>query len=230
MSRVVIATALVGLAACGGPRERTPVVAEIVPTPTSGVGASPVALEDPEPKLPTIGDRRVGDVVIEEPLPSKLAREDLAPLYETSYYADAQPLEGFALRRPPMFVAVAGGPFHPFGMATPGEPIPESMPAEAAERARRGELTVSMIVITDPALVTAEGMGVGKTFADVQRAYPELDAYTFPGLWEEPSCIARPTPTSTIHFFFDGCQLARDGEPFGPDHEVLRVVVIDTAD
>ena len=97
MSRVVIATALVGLAACGGPRERTPVVAEIVPTPTSGVGASPVALEDPEPKLPTIGDRRVGDVVIEEPLPSKLAREDLAPLYETSYYADAQPLEGFAL-------------------------------------------------------------------------------------------------------------------------------------
>lgn len=230
MVRAVTVCGVVALSGCGPPPERPPVVAEIAPTSPSGTSAAPVALEDPALELPTITERRVGDVVIDQPIPAALLGEELAELYETSYYADAQPLEGFALRRPPMFVAVEGGPFHPFGMATPGQPVPDTMATEAAERAKRGELTVSMIIVTDPALVTAEGMGAGRTYADLQRAYPDLDAYTFPGLWEEPSCIARPTSESTIHFFLDGCQLARDGDPFAPDDKVLRVVVIDTTD
>lgn len=216
---------------CASPPAANPTpVADVAPMSAPDPTTAPPPIESPPPKVPRIVERRVGDVAILEPLPARLLTDDLADRYQTSYYADAQPLEGFALPDPPVFAAVDGGPFHPFGMATPGQPIPESMPAEAAARARRGELVVTMIVVTDPRVVTAEGMGVGRTYVDVQRAYPELDAYTFPGLWEEPSCIARPTSESSIHFFFKGCQLARDGQPFEPGDEVLRVVVLVAAD
>ena len=178
----------------------------------------------PDKKASRVTEQGVADVVVEEVFPKARVAPDLPERYKTTLYADAQPLEGFLLGPKPFLAVVDGGPYHPFGMASPGEPIPDSMPAEAVKRAQEGKLTVSMIVVSEPGLTTGAGLGVGSTFAQLKKAHPKHSAFTLPGLWEEPSCVAKPTKTSAIHFFYKTC----DGKAeslIADDEPAIRIVV-----
>ena len=129
--------------------------------------------------------------------------EGIDERYSTSFYGDAQPLEGFQLDEPPVFVAVTNGPFASWGRAHPGQPAPYTIRQKALALARAGKLRIGMLVVTDPALKTERGVGVGDSFAQFAKAHPKAGApATYPGLWEEPSCIARD---QTLWFFFDRC-------------------------
>ena len=95
------------------------------------------------------------------------------------------------------------------------------MPAEAVKRAKAGELLVKMVVVTEPRLRTVEDVGVGSTFKQLGAAYATRVDFTLPGLWEEPSCVAKPSNHSMIHFFMAECE---GGTP-QHDATVIRVVV-----
>lgn len=195
-----------------------------------GVVPAPIAsLEETAPKPPVVEESRVGDLVLAQALSAARLGGEPAKRYVTTFYADAQPLEGFTFETPPLFAALRGGPFHTFGMENPGEPVPETMAAEAVALAERGELTVQMLVITSAVLRTREGIGVGSSYETVAGAYPKLETLVLPGLWEEPSCIAKPHAASTIHFFFALCAMRDAAQKVGLDEKVIRVVVVDTS-
>lgn len=136
--------------------------------------------------------------------------------YSATYYADAQPLEGFALDEPPVLAVVAGGPFAKWGESHPGEPPTALVKATAVKQARAGKLTVDMLVTTDPRPKTELGIGVGDDFLAFSKRYPSAPApSTFPALWEEPSCVIQQ---GTLWFFFDRCDTRAQAT-------IIRIVV-----
>jgi hypothetical protein len=136
--------------------------------------------------------------------------------YATSFYADAQPLEGFQIADPPALALVSGGPFKTWGNDHPGDEAPAAVRQKAMSLARAGKLPIEMIVITDPRPKTAQGVGAGDSYASFASANPAAaELQRFPGLWEEPSCVASQ---DTIWYFFDRCDV--------PDQaKLLRIVV-----
>jgi hypothetical protein len=207
------------------PPPAPPPVAEVPAAPTTTAVAS-AALEEPPAKAALITETGIGDIAIDAPFPSSMISAKLAERYTTTMYADAQPLEGFTLHAPPVFATVKGGPYHPFGMAQPGEPIPDTMPAEAVARAKAGKLVVKMVVVTNERPRTDKDVGVATKMAELRRVYPELNVFTLPGLWEEPSCVAKPRPDSKVHFFFKTCSGSGE-DRIAADAPVIRVVVTD---
>jgi hypothetical protein len=157
-----------------------------------------------------IGDLRIGDA-----LPARVAGPELLAQYTTTFYADAQPLEGFTFSDPPVFAAASGGPFARWGMQHPGEAAPEAMRRDAVRLARAGKLAIEMLVITDPRPSTANGAFVSQGFTAFARAYPGVSRNPMPALWEEPSCVAQQ---GSLWFFFDHC---------GADEtaKIIRIVV-----
>lgn len=136
--------------------------------------------------------------------------------YAATYYADAQPLEGFTLDDPPVLAVVTGGPFAKWGQSHPGEPPTAAAKATAIKQARAGKLTVETLVTTDPRPKTELGIGVGDDFLAFSKRYPSAPApATFPALWEEPSCVIQQ---GTMWFFFDRCDTRAQAK-------IIRIVV-----
>lgn len=128
---------------------------------------------------------------------------EVSDKYQTSFYSDAQPLEGFKLDEPPVFVAVKGGPFAEWGEDHPGEKVIPEVVQHASDLARGGDLRVHMLIVTDPAPKTDRGIGVGDSYATFARAYPTAGTPTrFPTLWEDPTCVITQ---QKVWFFFDRC-------------------------
>ncbi len=200
------------------PPSPVPIVALVgsaeVLTPTT---AGPPSLLKPRVHLDHHG---IGPLRLGESFPAQLFSADLAKHYRATMYADAQPLEGFLFEEPAVLAVVSGGPFHDVGMASPGDPIPATMPAEAAQRARDGKLLVTMLVVTAPTVTTDRHIRVGSTYAAVLAAYPKIKTVMMPGMWEEPSCIAEE---GNLVFFFARCTRGTRG--FVPDEPVIRIVV-----
>lgn len=170
------------------------------PTPTP----SPIQNPSPSPTW-TINKTSLSTLQIGSPLPQAIIHSpDLESQYTTSFYGDAQPLEGFTLSDPPAFVVVKGGPFADWGMENPGQKPPDTLRNRALSRARAGALSVEMIVITDPRPKTANGAFVSQDLAAFTRAYPDAPRKRLPALWEEPSCVAEQ---NGLWFFFDRCDI-----------------------
>lgn len=147
------------------------------------------------------------DLRLAEPLPASRTQDAaLAQHYVTTFYADAQPLEGFRFENDAVYAVVAGGPFHAFGMANPGEEPSASLKAEALKRARAGNLTLQMLVVDKPGVRTEKGLEVGHDSLAFERAYPGLTRGAMPALWEEPTCVASQ---DALWFFFDHCDSSR---------------------
>jgi hypothetical protein len=169
-----------------------------------------------------IADGRIGKLELGKPIPVALLGAHPERLYATSFYADAQPLEGFALVDPPLLAVVAGGPFARWGAANPGEQAPARVRKQAAALARAGKLRISMLVVTSPKLRTATGIGVGSRWDELRKAHPAASLRLLPALWEEPTCVAQQ---KTIWFFFRGCRTAQGKVALADDATVTRVVV-----
>lgn len=238
---VVLLLALAALVACSDDAADRPVPAKLKPKRTEDPNAliGPAvpgtrAPKEPEPEpittlsadIPgraapqaagvrwTITARSIGTLsigaVLHEPA------RGFEGTYTTSYYADGQPLEGFALDDPPVLAAVSGGPFRAFGAKNPGVQPSEKLRADAIKLARAGKLTVDMIVIVDPRPKTELGIGVREDYLAFEKRYPALPAPSpAPALWEEPSCI---TQSGTITFFFDRCDTRAQAK-------LIRIVV-----
>ncbi|MFZ5477321.1 MAG: M20/M25/M40 family metallo-hydrolase [Myxococcota bacterium] len=176
--------------------------------------APPVAHPSAPARRWTIDETGVGAVRVGEPIP---AGEATVARYRTRLYADAQPLEGFELADPPVLATIRG-PYETFGYDHPGEPLPAGMAEKAVAKAKRAK--VEMIVVTDPAVGTAEGLHVGSTFGEVRAAWPDAKLTQLPGLWEEPSCLVE---RGRLVLFFAKCE----GGKIGDDERVIRMVVRD---
>ena len=166
-----------------------------------------------------ISDAGVGPVLLGAPLPkSHRNAAKLTAQYETTFYADAQPLEGFHLDEPAVFAAV-DGPFTTWGQRhAPAKP-PRVIKEQAVKRALAGKLAVRMIVVRDERLTTAAGVHVASAWSEVKAAYPEAKIVELPGLWEEPTCLAR---VGQVQFFFKRCE---KGGTIGAEEKVIRIVV-----
>ena len=139
--------------------------------------------------------------------------------YTTGFYADAQPLEGFRFDDPPVTAYIEGGPFARWGMDHPGEDSPAALKQRAAKLAGQGKLQIRMIVVTDPRPKTEAGIGVGDSYSKLKQKFPGLGGIeSFPGLWEEPSCVV--TLDQTLWYFFDSCQASGQAK-------VTRIAVMD---
>jgi hypothetical protein len=175
--------------------------AKLAPPP-SAAGAAPPPAQLPEatPAAYLITAQGVGALRVGSRLAGSPGFENR---YTTSFYADAQPLEGFALDEPPVFVAVSNGPFASWGRAHPGETPPYPIRKRALAMARAGKLRVGMLVVTSQTPKTERGVGVGDDYIHFANAYPKASQpATFPGLWEEPSCVVTQ---KSLWFFFDRC-------------------------
>jgi hypothetical protein len=128
---------------------------------------------------------------------------DIGSRYLARFYADAQPLEGFAFDEPPVFIAVRNGPFAAWGRAHAGEPVPDAIKRRAVELAAAGRLTISMLIVTEKGPKTDRGVGVGDSYANFAKAYPGAGTPAkFPALWEDPTCVITQ---KTLWFFFNRC-------------------------
>lgn len=128
---------------------------------------------------------------------------DIGSRYATALYGDAQPLEGFALEEPPVFIGVRNGPFSGWSRAHTGEPVPDAIKQRALELAHAGKLSISLLIVTEKGPKTDRGVGVGDSYARFASAYPAAGTPArFPPLWEDPTCVITQ---KTLWFFFSRC-------------------------
>ena len=160
----------------------------------------------------TLSQDAVGPVRLGEPVPKAQLQ---GAEYKTSFYADAQPLEGFLLKDPAV-LAIVDGPFMKWGMDHVGEAPPDKIKKDALKKAPK--LKVKMLIVTSDAVATDKGARVGSTFAEVKAAHPSAEVVVLPGLWEEPSCIARD---KDVQFFFKRCP----DKKIADDEKAIRIVV-----
>jgi len=200
--------------ACGGEKHAAPsadnssLVKPVVPPPAN---LPPSAAADVAWKVTARG---VGTLVLGVAVPEPAGRFEAS--YATTFYADAQPLEGFQFTDPPAVAYVKGGPFSKWGYDHPGSEAPAKIIQRAVGLARAGKLPIDMIVITDPRPKTEQGVGVGDPYTSFAKANPAATKLQrFPGLWEEPSCVVAE---DTVWYFFDHCE--------APDQaKLLRIAV-----
>lgn len=220
--------ALAWVVGCGGTSESklaaegasAPSLAPQVPPPRSDLPSRAEPAAEPPAQVPAAGgswritSKGIGALKVGATVPEPADGYEVS--YATSFYADAQPLEGFRLTDPPALAVVSGGPFETWGYEHPGDEAPAAIRQRAVSLARTGKLPIEMIVITDPRPKTAQGVGVGDSYASYARANPRAsDLQRFPGLWEEPSCVAAQ---DTIWYFFDRCDV--------PDQATLLRIVV----
>lgn len=210
----VIVTAAIA-AACGGGSRTAPAAVDnaelIKPKLPPPRAALPAAAVNVQWRVTSSG---VGPLSLGAPVPEPAA--GFVSTYTTSYYADAQPLEGFAFSDPPAAAFVKGGPFSKYGYEHVGETAPAKIKQKAIGLAKAGKLPIDMLVITDPRPKTGHGVGVGDTYATFAQLNPSAaKPQHFPGLWEEPSCVISE---DTVWYFFDNCEALDQAK-------VLRIVV-----
>jgi hypothetical protein len=182
-------------------------------TPTNA-NAPPVSNPANAARKWTITTDGIGDLQLGESLSEP--EGGFEDTYHTSFYGNAQPLEGFAFSDPPVLAVFVGGPFSDWGARHVGHDPPEPIQTRAVALARANRFKVHMVVTTDPRPKTEAGISVGDDYEKFARAYPRAPAPdAFIGLWEQPSCMVS---RETIWFFFDRCDNADEAK-------IIRIAV-----
>jgi hypothetical protein len=181
---------------------------------------SPAATKGSPSQNTEIRSDGIGPIRIGAPLSADLAKVEA---YALRLYADAQPLEGFWVGEPPVFAALATGPYRKWLQESGQLDVP---PAErfaaAALRDVEGGATIEMVYVEAPGITTPEGVGVGTRYEDFMGAYPDAEVGRIPPLFEEPTCTGQTGALPRVHFFFDRCE---DAGPPPADAVVVRIAV-----
>lgn len=212
LSRVALFAALG--AACAGPGPNAspgPVILE----PPPRASADPVPPPPAERKEARVRGGAVDDIRVGTPIPARYL--DDKARYEARWVADAQPMEGFLIGTPPVWVTLDKGPMHD---VEPG-PLEKLLPvlAPKALAAARAGAVVGAIVIENPGITTAEGIGVGSSYESLRGAYGEIQIERNPEWFDsKTTCDARAKAAPGLRFLLDGC---KTGETPGPVKRVL---------
>ena len=192
------------------------------PSPEPQMPAAPVsASADPAKPPPAqrlearVRGGSVDDIVVGSPIPQRYLGDDAR--YHARWVADAQPLEGFLIGTPPIWVTLAEGPMKDVDPG-PLETLTPQLAPKALAAARAGAL-VGGIVIEHAGIVTAEGIGVGSSWEALRGAYGELEVLRNPEWFDsQPTCDAQSKSLPGLRFLLDGC---KPGETPGPVKRIL---------
>jgi len=175
------------------------------------------------PMAATITEDGVGPIRVGRPFVDAFRdRKLLQASYVTRFYADYQPLEGFAFASPPVTVYVHGA-FYNWGKTNPSGDTPrlrDRLRAQTIDLVMTGQLPITMIGIESTQLATARGVAVGSSVADAMLRYPKLSIQGIPALWEEPTYVATE---GRLAFFFS----TTNGRSSATNSRVLRIVIYD---
>ncbi|MCP4873245.1 MAG: hypothetical protein GY898_31515 [Proteobacteria bacterium] len=152
----------------------------------------------------------VGGLTVGGPIPSGLLG-DAEDRYFARYIADGQPFEGFVFDDPPLMVGVRG-PWTAFARSHGLMDPPAARFRGPATRKARAGLPVRVILIDDPALRTAGGVGVGSTLAELEAAHGAPNLRNLPPTLGDDGCSAELAALPGVSFVFATCDAARDGE------------------
>jgi len=163
-----------------------------------------------------IREGAVDDIVVGDPIPSH--HLDGRPQYHARWVADAQPMEGFLIGTPPVWVILEKGPMDEVEPG-PVEELTPTLAPKALEAARAG-MPVGAILVERPGIVTAAGIGVGSSYESLRDAYGEIDLLRSPEwLDSNITCDATSKAFSGVRFLLESCE---EGQPLG---RVKRVFV-----
>ena len=196
---------------------RRPLVAE---RPRAALRPFSARRPDAAGPLAVISGQGVGDLLIGKSIPAR----HLAPAaatrrrYVHRMYTDAQTFEGFRLASPPVTLSLKNGPFHRWfedpkrkgGMSQ--KPPTAQLAREALRLARSGH-PIASIVVDRPGVKTAAGLGVGSTWADIQRAHPGAKLRPNPPQFGQDRCVATLPPLQRTYAYFKACATAKAGGP-----------------
>ena len=161
--------------ACAGPQQRSPAqIVSVAPARGSaGTEQLPPATQRPAAR---IREGAVDDIFAGKPIPP--AHLDDNARYEARWVADAQPMEGFLIGAPPVWVTISDGPMKD---VQPG-PLEELTPvlAPKALAAARAGAAVAAIVVEQPGITTEHGIGVGSSYESLRAAYGPLQLVRSP--------------------------------------------------
>jgi hypothetical protein len=209
------ASAVVFLLVCGCGASQAPEPNTVDVARADDAGALPHTPPRPKPQKPAraIENGAVGDIVVGKPIPEKYLND---AKYEARWVADAQPMEGFLIGEPPIWVTIRG----PLYEVEPGpiEELKEKLAPKALEVARAGG-PVLAILIEAAGIETAEGIGVGSTYAELVSVYGPIKLLRNPEEFDSnPTCNATVSALPSVHFLLATC---KEGTEYGPVKRIL---------
>lgn len=213
--RFVVPGVIAVAVACEPSQGARPASGLDVSSPHGSAGA-----EQPPPATRTrpaarIREGVVDDIVIGVPIPPALLDN---ARYQPRWVADAQPMEGFLIGAPPVWVIIANGPMQD---VEPG-PLEELTPvlAPKALAAARAGAVVSGILIEEPGITTEQGIGVGSSYDSLRAAYGDLKLERSPEWFDSNiTCDVTTKGMAGVRFLLESC------EPGSPPGRVKRMLV-----
>ncbi|MFO0568445.1 MAG: hypothetical protein U0263_22475 [Polyangiaceae bacterium] len=209
-----VALACLATLSCAAPRP-SPRPEPRIPEAPASASADPAKLPPAQRVAARVRPGAVDDIVVGSAIPSRYLGDDAR--YHARWVADAQPLEGFLIGTPPIWVTLEKGPM---ADVDPG-PIESLTPmlAPKALAAARAGAPVGGIVIEHAGIVTAEGIGVGSSWEALRGAYGEFELLRNPEWFDsQPTCDAHNKSLPGLRFLLDGC---KPGDTPGPVKRVL---------
>jgi hypothetical protein len=157
-----------------------------------------------------VGALRLGQPVPKE-LIDGLVDGALEQRYVAGYLGDGVAYDGFRLEHPPVTVVLSRGPFAELDRKGHDGPPPYDLLRPRALAAVREGATVRALMVRAAGLATADGLGVGSTLAELEKAFPDLRLQPVPPTAGDDRAVATTKAQPALAFFFHDFDAAQVG-------------------